>query len=713
MSTYFEGKFKDLRVEYGYEKAITKVVEILLFQSSLPLRFKNGLNKFSDFWSSNFINELSSTQLSTENYVLSLSQYIRSPIIEADILGCLIGIDESSVINAIRISGIIAKIDHPSWHVLQNINSQAKYYLLDEFLQTVAYMQVQYQVRLEEYKQVKKRLNLDQVSAMVFSGLYACQYLMTATENAEDKSLLIPYQVDTNDKVNVEHIWRVFHEVITKANIDKSTITEKKLGILLKSKLMPFLTNDNLTSRLIQEYEGFKELVAYRIEINLYENQVINSYSYELATTYYVEGKQLKLVKRDELTDPFQEKFYTLWMYWLWRGIQAVPESPYFHRMDRGINAEGNFLALAKTQGIMLQLKEVFGIDQAVFDQQYDLSSLILTMLLSQSHYKQDFEQSYRSILTQKNCHPFQALLQLMIEGLMIGQNRMPLTFNKIKDKAIKMSDWVVDESKKSRVRKMTNILRFWSRDLKSDSNSNSFYAEKTFYIIDDFIFVLPWLSAQQNYNTALINNFRKLHKNRASLKFETDRMEKKLAELFSHNNNTVYCQYEPSQSEVGEIDLIVISEETVLVVELKSTYIKSSIKEIYEYKNFVLKKAAYQLNKKTSYIKQVLLPELGYLNRQVSIHSWIVDTTLEFDHENIDGFLKVSFEELLIVLNRHQGFIKEMVSGQENIKKKVSLREIVKDIESDRFWQDSLAVVRATPSFNTNNFTLNSMMQT
>lgn len=410
--------------------------------------------------------------------------------------------------------------------------------------------------------------------------------------------------------------------------------------------------------------------------------------------------------------DYFQEKFNILWMYWLWRGIHAMNESPYFDRMDRGVNAEDKFLALAKTQGIILQLREIFGIEQAVFDQEYDLNALILTMLLSQSHYKKDFVQTYKSILAQNDCHPFQALLRLMMEGMLIGQNRMPITFTKLKDKAIKMSDWLMEGSKNSKVKKMAKILEFWSKDLREGKDNS--YVEKSFYTIDDFIFALPWLSAQQNYNTALINNFRKLYKNRASLKDETDAMEKRLAELFNGYDCKVYCQYQPSEPEVGEIDLIVVSDDVVLVIELKSTYIKSSIKEIYEYKNFVLKKAAYQLNKKIGYVKHVLLPELGYADRQVSIHAWLVDTTLEFDHQRIDGFLKISFEELLIVLNRHQNFIKAMMNEQEiEINDQPGLREVIKSIESDQFWQDNLAQMSANSKFDSNNVNLNSMMQT
>lgn len=36
-------------------------------------------------------------------------------------------------------------------------------------------------------------------------------------------------------------------------------------------------------------------------------------------------------------------------------------------------------------------------------------------------------------------------------------------------------------------------------------------------------------------------------------------------------------------------------------------------------------------------------------------MHAWIVDTSIEYDQEKIDGFLKVSLEALLIVLRNEQ----------------------------------------------------------
>lgn len=51
MKTYFETKFEALVIDFGYEEALAKIIDILLFQSSTPSILKNKVNKFTDFWS--------------------------------------------------------------------------------------------------------------------------------------------------------------------------------------------------------------------------------------------------------------------------------------------------------------------------------------------------------------------------------------------------------------------------------------------------------------------------------------------------------------------------------------------------------------------------------------------------------------------------------------------------------------------------------------
>ena len=691
---YFDAQYNSFALLNDDDEALSRTLEVLLFKGSTSSKFDRVSDKLDDFWASQFINSVTAQQINGENFILALSQYVRSNSVDEDTLIKLLELSQEGVISAVRQSGIIARPDHHSWKVLQTISGQLEFSKLTQFLHTAAYIQLQYQQRLKNYQVLNHKLQLDQITAMVFSSFYAYEYLMSDTD-----CLKIPYQMDTNDNVSVQDIWSVFHEIITSSNIEKNKLTEKKLGQTLKAKMSPFLFSENLNHSLMKQYEDFKRLVAHKIEINLYEDQVISAYCYKLSTNYYLENGQLKLETETHDSDFFKEKFGVLAAYWQWRGANALTDNPYFERLNRGKNLESNARALAKTQGIVLQLYEVYGIDKAVFEQEYDLCALVFTMLLSQAHYVHDFLEAFKKLRDSNNQHAFSTLAKLMIDGVLIGQNRMPVTFATQKEKAIKMSDWIIEGSGNQKVKEMSRILDFWSKDLRD--GSDAFYTEKSFYKIDDYLFALPWMSAQKNFSTATINTFRKLYRNRESLKSETDLMENNLAGLLAKSKGRVYSQYEPSESGVGEIDAIVVSDDQVLIIELKSTYIKSNVKEINEYRNFVLKKAAYQLARKTNYVRDIFLPSLGLDSAKFSIHSWIVDTTLEFDHEYIDGFLKISFEELLIVLNKHEKFITDMLSEDIAVKNNLDLATLIENIESNNFWKTNLALIDPNSNFN------------
>ena len=279
------------------------------------------------------------------------------------------------------------------------------------------------------------------------------------------------------------------------------------------------------------------------------------------------------------------------------------------------------------------------------------------------------------------------------MHGFVIGENRMPFTFARQEDKIKRMSSWVKGSSNTVKKNKMEKILNFWTCDLYSEDHHSTFQ-QKPFYKIDNFVFQFPWLTAFQNVNTMMINYVRKLHKNRLELKSETDNIELNLAEKFKNAGFNVFCQYQPADREVGEIDLIAICENHVIVVEVKSTYIKSSIQEIYEYRNFTLNKAAYQLSKKVEFVKNGFLNQFFENLDDVKIHSWIIDTTLEFDHEYFGNHLKVSLDEVIITSNCESEFMQKLVDEQFDIEKdevKIDPIQFLESIEKNTFWSKQL----------------------
>jgi hypothetical protein len=111
------------------------------------------------------------------------------------------------------------------------------------------------------------------------------------------------------------------------------------------------------------------------------------------------------------------------------------------------------------------------------------------------------------------------------------------------------------------------------------------------------------------------------------------------------------------------EIDLICARDGRLLVLELKSTYLRRTVKDAWIHRTSTLRKAGLQLHRKVEAVcraledselmRQVLKFEKGYVPE---ITGWIVDTSIECDHQCFHGFLKVSLDEIQIALrdDRH-----------------------------------------------------------
>ena len=688
MKNYYEEKFDSLFTEFDPKKALEKIVEDLLYKSSQPKYF-DYKNKFDMFWQSNFIKLLTVDEVRSENYILALSQYIRYTITDKNICINYLKLDIQSFILAVRYSGIILNSEHDSWGILKEISQEFDSEELCGFIQTVTHLQLQYKHRLAVYEDIQNKLNIGQITAMSFSSLYAYEYLVPNKDFFQ-----LPYQFDPEEKNSAEVVWRAFDEIIKTSRKNTKKLTEKSLALALKFKMIPFLLGEGMTSELQLQYDLFKKLVAIKVELINYKRNVLESFSFDSTVKYILKNESLSYLNQRNVKDNWLEKHSLLLNYWLIVGSQRLFDSDYIYRiLPTGDNLEANAIALSKAFGVKEQLKQIYGIEYLKVDNVHlDLFDVMMTLSLSQAHYLKDHIHKFEQFLSDSNFN-LEALSKLMMHGFIIGENRMPMTFALENDKSKKMSSWITEGSNNQKLKQMKKILKFWSFDLY-DENDQSTYMQKPFYRIDDFIFQFPWLTAFQNLNTAMINYVRKLHKNRLELKSETDQIELNLAEKLDRIGFQVFCQYVPSEGNAGEIDLIAMYDNHVIVAEVKSTYIRSSIQEIYEYKKFVLNKASYQLDNKVEYIKRHFLSRHFEDINDVIIHSWIIDTTLEFDHEYFGNHLKVSLDEVIITSNCESEFMQKLVDEQFDIEKdevKIDPIKFLESIEKNTFWSKQL----------------------
>jgi Holliday junction resolvase-like predicted endonuclease len=185
---------------------------------------------------------------------------------------------------------------------------------------------------------------------------------------------------------------------------------------------------------------------------------------------------------------------------------------------------------------------------------------------------------------------------------------------------------------------------------------------------------------AFQNNSTAALNNLRRIGANRTEARSETAAIELRLAENFKTRNFRVLLNYHPPKTpdhDSGEIDLICALEGHIFVLEVKSTFLRSTKKDAWFHKTRTLRKAGQQISRKVNAVKQALLIDehfkasLGLDTCDVKplVSGWIVDTSVEHDHELFSGYLKISLEETIIALRDDSQLlfnISDFVEGQE-----------------------------------------------
>lgn len=123
-----------------------------------------------------------------------------------------------------------------------------------------------------------------------------------------------------------------------------------------------------------------------------------------------------------------------------------------------------------------------------------------------------------------------------------------------------------------------------------------------------------------------------------------------------------VLANYQPivqDEGDAGEIDLLCALEGHLLVLEVKSTFLRRSQKDAWMHATTTLREAGLQLQRKLRAVERALYsdPELSLAlglscaDTMPTMTAWIADTSIECDHQRFSGFLKVSLEEMLIAL--------------------------------------------------------------
>ncbi|MEW4393022.1 hypothetical protein ACM7HV_05045 [Pseudomonas paraeruginosa] len=138
-----------------------------------------------------------------------------------------------------------------------------------------------------------------------------------------------------------------------------------------------------------------------------------------------------------------------------------------------------------------------------------------------------------------------------------------------------------------------------------------------------------------------------------------------------------------------------------LLLLEVKSGYIRSTRHEVWLHRTNTLRKAAWQLRRKQVAVLSALMTDqdlrarLGYHGQQpeADLRAWIVDTSIELDGQSVDGFRVVSREGLEVILRDEKQLLRPIDQLEEGSQDSLfpngfTAGRFVAVVESNELWR-------------------------
>ncbi len=515
---------------------------------------------------------------------------------------------------------------------------------------------------------------------LIYASLYAFEHLVP-------RRFDMPTMAEGADTWTDE-AWDAINDlIIEKLKTSDASVNLKaaEIGPSLAKHLSPFLFPS--PSGQIPRHDlltAFGALVDAQIELNSFISQSADAFSYDDGIRFVRREERLEIEEVDAATRAAWRrngrKLACLHGYWFYRALDEFARSDMATQpIGRPENQEANRLAYIPAIRTQLQLTEVYGVDEAVNTEsggRVNLFQALLSLELMSAFFQRDFLETFVQNLKASG-HWLEALGRLALDGLRDGnQIRFPLTWSDREAKIANIVGWTVNaDSPQGSPAIAAAILDFWTNDWvalsarlrKEESGLRPELFERPILKLGKLLVQLPWIVGLQNNSTAAINNLRRLGARRGETKDETGRIEERLGSLFEARGFQVVLNWHPPAEiypNAGEVDLICARDGIVLVMEVKSTFLRRSQRDAWIHATTALRKAGQQVCRKVTAVRRALAEGLEFapllsvdgLDPAISVHGWIVDTSIEHDHQRFSGFLKVSLEEVLIALrdDRH-----------------------------------------------------------
>ncbi|MDP2678575.1 MAG: hypothetical protein Q8O85_07630 [Rhodoferax sp.] len=725
---YFDQRFQQLIAD-GKTLSLSVDAGALAYLDTKPTRNGKPLTRaerHAAFWSSGFLTDLPAPAWQSQAMMLALAQYMgQERVSNMAMLANVAAVASDVLVRAVRCSGLVLTQHSPRRTELDLI--AASHPRIAELCKVLDIFDLAYRQRTSAVFMWQSMLaELSPLELLSYASLYAFEHWVPARFNMASPSAAAPAAMQAAwDAVNDILLWK-----LANCADDSTRLTDAVIGQALAKHLSPFLFPDPSGAPARHDLrEAFANLLAAQMELNSFVALSANAFSYDHSIDFVRVGEALEINELDAAARAAWErngrKLAALHAYWHYRAMDAFVDSGMAtQQIGSAENNELNRVAYIKALRTQLQLTEVYGVSDTVTTDSGDtvpLFQALLSLELMHVFFQRDFLETYVTHL-RSTSNWAMALGMLAFNGLRDGsQNRFPLTWSGRDEKVAKMVGWTVTaEHPQGNPRHAAAVVDFWTSDwsklaaqlqggapgLKPD------LFERPILKMGQTLVQLPWVVGLQNNSTAAINNLRRLGARRNEARAETQRIETQLGALLEKRDFKVVLNWHPPvgpDGNAGEVDVICSRDGMVLVLEVKSTYLRRSQQDAWQHETTTLRKAGQQLHRKVAAVQQSLVDQLELTKHlglepgapATTLCAWIVDTSIECDHQRFGGFLKVSLEELLIALrdDRHllhdperlfaQNVPADHAEPQTLYPQGFSAFRLIEVVETQAVWQD------------------------
>ena len=689
MYDYYDNKYSKLISDLGYceVEALNEIMQIYLDDKPKKIKNKNvqRIHRDECFWNSRLLKENKDTFFATSLYAMVLSKNFKSEYIHQIDM-----IKESSInyslaiTQAIKFSKIFLDKDTKKYRQLKDSLDKNKF---EDFFKICDGIALRYR-RLKEGLKDKEKLLMDYgyVDLLFVMSLSSLKY---TSINVANPSYFSIYSMI---------LTTVLQDRIKKKDRRKRAIEEAHIREKIKKFFMP---NKN-KNEVPVECERFEEIFKAYEALILFEQNELYTFLYDENYKATLDHDKIILspidMKKHIKTEMHSEKLQGMFKYYEEEVMIVLPDKFQNDYKGQAENRDMNFFQSLRIGQTQLIMSEIFGLNDDVFiddAKTLNVRHLVYAGYAFSTLYAFEFLKIYLSVMQKHGIKNWwQSHIEIIQHSMLTHKkNRSPLIYKTMRKVILEVEgNQKIDFGEK--------IIDFWSHDLRAEKNNTVKYPaffEKPFIKIDDFVFIFPWLMSFSGASPmTFINSLLRVHTNRMEQledgkknnvrKDEVGRSEKNLAKLFMKLGFKVKDGYTSENAKkygVQDMDIVASKDGHLFILELKSTYIRESLEGNWIYKTGAIRKAGNQLKKRKKYIETLLVNEdkdfIEQFDRPEHIHTWIVDTSFESDHEYFDGSLKVSMFEVIYALNE---------TNQEFYCDGFSANSFVENIKSAKLWE-------------------------